>query len=257
MNRAGPSVNIQVRLKYQDFLKNPVELGPGIASQVRAASPGRGYLGPRAAGPPSNARDNPVAWGPGWVPGPAGPRGRRHGRPLRLGPPCGWPAPPRWPRSCWRPTGERPKDSRRARPRQRSSPASNSNRGAGNNHVFFKIDVGFSGQVWSSQVREAKSRCQVKRAGRLLLSAPQLAARVPGLRGVIAVGSKIKFLREGGPNDGWLTSTANSGSGPASLVRRLASISLRPALRIRERNNDLRRGPDLLSFLCTRVGVSP
>ncbi len=27
-------------------------------------------------------------------------------RPLRLGPPCGWPAPPRWPRSCWRPTGE-------------------------------------------------------------------------------------------------------------------------------------------------------
>jgi len=37
-----------------------------------------------------------------------------------------------------------------------------------------------------------------KRAGRLLLSAPQLAARVPGLRGVIAVGSKLKFLREGG-----------------------------------------------------------
>ncbi len=67
-----------------------------------------------------------------------------------------------------------------------------------------------------------------------------------------AVGSKIKFLREGGPNDGWLTSTANSGSGPASLVRRLASIPLRPALRISERNNDLRRGPDLLSFLCTR-----
>src|SRR5208283_3014532 len=51
----------------------------------------------------------------------------------------------------------------------------------------------------------------------------------------------------GGPNDGWLTSTANSGSGPASLVRRLASISLRPALRIPERNNDLRRGPDLRS----------
>src|SRR5271157_4298213 len=68
-----------------------------------------------------------------------------------------------------------------------------------------------------------------------------------------AVGLKIKFLREGGgPNDGWHTSTANSGSGPASLVRRLASISLRPALRISERNNDLRRGPELLSFLCTR-----
>jgi len=133
---------------------------PRHASQVRAASPGRGYLGPRAAAPPSHARDNPVAWGPGGVPGPAGPRGRRHGRPLQLGPPCGWPAPPRWPRSCRRPTGERPKDSRRARPRQRSSPASNSNGGAGNNHYFsfFKIDVGFPGQVWSSQVREAKSR---------------------------------------------------------------------------------------------------
>src|SRR5271166_854511 len=30
MNRAEPSVNIQVRLKYQDYLKNPVELGPGM-----------------------------------------------------------------------------------------------------------------------------------------------------------------------------------------------------------------------------------
>jgi hypothetical protein len=30
MNRAGPSVNIQVRLKYQEILKNPVELGPGM-----------------------------------------------------------------------------------------------------------------------------------------------------------------------------------------------------------------------------------
>ncbi len=37
---------------------------PRHASQVRAASPGRGYLGPRAAAPPSHARDNPVAWGP-------------------------------------------------------------------------------------------------------------------------------------------------------------------------------------------------
>ena len=35
------------------------------------------------------------------------------------------------------------------------------------------------------------------------------------------------------------------GIGPASLVRRLASVSLRQALRIREWNNDLRRGPDL------------
>ena len=215
----------------QDFLKIRWNQGPATFSPAPAASPGRGYLGPRAAGPPSNARDNPVAWGPGWVPGPAGPRGRRHAGRWRLGPPCGWPAPPRWPRSCWRPTSERPKDSRRTRPRQRSSPASSSNRGAGNIHDF-KIDVGFPGQVWSSQVREAKSRCQVKKAGRLLLSAPQLAARVPGLRGVMRWDRRSSFSGKGGPNDGWLTSTANSGSGPASLVRPLASISLRPALRI-------------------------
>jgi hypothetical protein len=56
-----------------------------------------------------------------------------------------------------------------------------------------------------------------------------------------------EFLREEGPNDGWHTSTANSGSDPASLAHRLAPISLRPALRIGERNSDLRRGPDLLS----------
>ena len=55
-----------------------------------------------------------------------------------------------------------------AGPRQRPLPGSNRNREAGKNHIFFKIDVGFSGQVWSSQVREAKSRSQVKRAGRLL-----------------------------------------------------------------------------------------
>src|SRR5208282_4595744 len=101
-------------------------------------------------------------------------------------------------------------------------------------------DVGFPGQVWSSQVREAKSRSQVKRAGRLLLSAPRFAARVPGLRGVMRWDRRSSFSGKGGPNDGWLTSTAN-------LVRRLASISLRPALRIPERNNDLRRGPDLRS----------
>ena len=148
--------------------------------------------------------------------------------------------------------GERPKDSRRARSRQRSSPASSSNRGAGNNHLFLKIAVGFPGQVWSSQVREAKSRCQVKRAGRLLLRAPRFATRVPVLRGVMRWDRRSSFSGKGGPNDGWLTSTANSGSGPASLVRRLASISLRPALRISERNNDLQRGPDLLAFLCTR-----
>ena len=112
VNRVGPSVNIQVRLKYQDFLKNPVELGPGM--HHRSARLTRLRI-PRPQGSrPALARSGQSGCvRPGWVPGPAGPRGRRHGRPLRLGPPCGWPAPPRWPRSCWRPTGERPKDSRR------------------------------------------------------------------------------------------------------------------------------------------------
>jgi hypothetical protein len=72
--------------KVSRFSEKSGGIRPRHASQVRAASPGRGYLGPRAAGPPSNARDNPVAWGPGWVPGPAGPRGRRHGRPVAVRP---------------------------------------------------------------------------------------------------------------------------------------------------------------------------
>ena len=65
--------------------QNPMELGPGMHHRSAQASPGRGYLGPRAAGP-SNARDNPVAWGPGWVPGPRRPRGRPHGRPVAARP---------------------------------------------------------------------------------------------------------------------------------------------------------------------------
>ena len=72
--------------KISRFSEKSGGIRPRHASQVRAASPGCGYLGPRAAGPPSNARDNPVAWGPGWVPGPAGPRGRRHGRPVAARP---------------------------------------------------------------------------------------------------------------------------------------------------------------------------
>ena len=40
-------------------------------------------------------------------------------------------------------------------------------------HDFSKIDVGFPGQVWSLQVREAKSRSPVKRGpGRLLSECP-------------------------------------------------------------------------------------
>ena len=49
---------------------------------------------------------------------------------------------------------------------------------------FSKSMLGFRARCGVHRYREAKSRRQVKRAGRLLLSAPQLATRVPGLRGV-------------------------------------------------------------------------
>ena len=89
-----------------------------------------------------------------------------------------------------------------------------------------------------------------------------------------AVGSKIKFLGEGGAERWMAHDHGEFGIGPGEaparkwsgfpayrlrvrrsltymrffrLVRRPASISLHPALRISERNNDLRRGPDLLS----------
>ena len=215
----------------------------------------RGLTRPRIPRPPgqpapsSHARANPVAWGPEWVPGPAGPRGRRHagrsglarcaGGLRRLGGPA------------------------RADGRQASGPKTAGVRGHASGRrqhraateepgitIISNIDVGFSRQVWSSQVREAKSRCQVKKAGRLLLSAPQLAARVPGLRGVMWWDQRSSFSGKGGPNDGWLTSTANSGSGPASLVRPLASISLRRALRIPDGTTT--SGADLLSFPCTK-----
>src|SRR5271165_422173 len=187
--------------------------------------------------------------GAGRVPGPAGPRGQRHAGPLRLTPLCWWPAPPRWPRSCWRPTGERPKDSRRARPRQRSSPASSSNRGAGNNHYFkYRCWVFAPGVEFTGKRGEEPLSGEEGRPPPLECPAARRPSAGPTWRDV--VGSKIKFLREGGPNDGWLTSTANSGSGPASLVCRLASISLRPALRIPDGTTT--SGADLLSFLCTK-----
>ena len=53
-----------------------------------------------------------------------------------------------------------------------------------------------------------------ERAGRLLLSAPRFAARVPGLRGVIAVGSKLKFLREGGAERWMAHEQGELGIGP-------------------------------------------
>ena len=153
--------------------------------------------GPRAAGPPSNARDNPVAGGRDgpWARGATRPASCR---PLQFGPPCCRLAPPRWhpPAGGRQASGSKTAGIRGATPavvaRIEQEPRSLYN------HIFFRIDVGFPGQVWSSQVREAKSRCQVKRAGRLLLECP--AARRPsaGSTWHEAVGSKIKFLREGG-----------------------------------------------------------
>ena len=171
---------------------------PRHASQIRAASPGRGYLGPRAAGPPSNARANPV----GCVGAGVGPWARGATRPASSG------------RSgSARHAGglRRLGGPARADGRQASGPKTAGVRGHASGRrqhrtateepgitIISNIDVGFSRQVWSSQVREAKSRCQVKRAGRLLLSAPQLAARVPGLRGVMRWDRRSSFSGKGG-----------------------------------------------------------
>ena len=168
MNRAEPSVNIQVRLKYQDFLKNPVELGPGM--HHRSARPHQA-ADTSAPGQPARPRTLGTIRLRGGRGGSLGPRGHAAGvmpavaaRPAVLVA-CAASVAPLLPAADRRAAQRQPAY---AGPRQRSSPGSNRNRGAGNNHIFFKIDVGFPGQVWSSQVREAKSRCQVKRAGRLL-----------------------------------------------------------------------------------------
>ena len=79
------------------------------------------------------------------------------------------------------------------------------------------------------------------------LECPAACRRVPGQRGVIAVGSNLKFLRKGGPNDGWLTSTANSGSGPARLVRSWRQYHFARHYGFLSGRDDLRRGPDLFS----------
>ncbi len=67
----------------------------------------------------------------------------------------------------------RPEDSRHTRP----LPGSYGCSGAGNSHIFSKFDVVFPCQVWSSQIREAKSRGQVKRTRQLLLSVLGFAAQ--------------------------------------------------------------------------------
>ena len=64
MNRAGPSVNIQVRLKYQDSLKNPVELGPGMHHSSGRPHQAAATSAPGQPALPSHARDNSVARGP-------------------------------------------------------------------------------------------------------------------------------------------------------------------------------------------------
>ncbi|GEM_PF-2670847 len=198
MGRAEPSVNIQVRLKYQDILKNPVELGPGM--HHRSARPHQA-ADTSAPGQPARPRTLGTIRLPGgrgghWARGAT----RRASWPAVAARPavlaaCAALVAPLVPAADRRAAQRQPAY---AGPRQRSSPGSNRNRGAGNNHMFFKIDVGFAGQVWSSQVREAKSRSQVKRAGRLLLSAPQLADRVPGLRGLMWWDRRSSFSGKGG-----------------------------------------------------------
>jgi len=94
MNRAEPSVNVQVRLKYQDYLKNPVELGPGM--HHRSARPHQA-ADTSAPGQPARTRTLGTIRLRGGRGGSLGPRGHAAGvmaGPLRLGPPCGWPRRP-------------------------------------------------------------------------------------------------------------------------------------------------------------------
>ncbi len=156
-------------------------------------------------------------------------------------------APPRWPRSCWRPTASDPKTvgvRGHASGRRR-------HRAATEERI---ITIIFQNRCWVSgpgveftgKGGEEPLSGEEGRAPPLESPAVRRPSAGPTWRDCGGIEAQVSPGR-GGPNDGWLTSTANSGSGPASLVRRLASISLRPALRIPERNNDLRRGPDLLS----------
>ncbi len=135
MNRAEPSVNVQVRLKYQDYLKNPVELGPGM--HHRSARPHQA-ADTSAPEQPARTRTLGTIRLRGGRGGSLGPRGHAAGvmagrcGSARHAGGCAAPAAP----LVLAADGERPKDSRRARSRQRSSPASSSNRGADNNHYF-------------------------------------------------------------------------------------------------------------------------
>ena len=139
MNRAEPSVNVQVRLKYQDYLKNPVELGPGM--HHRSARPHQA-ADTSAPGQPARTRTLGTIRLRGGRGGSLGPRGHaagvmagRCGSARHVGGRAAPVAP-----LVLAADGERPKDSRRARSRQRSSPASSSNRGADNNHFFQRAD---------------------------------------------------------------------------------------------------------------------
>ena len=201
MNRAEPSVNVQVRLKYQDYLKNPVELGPGM--HHRSAQP-RQAADTSAPGQPartSNARDNPVAWGPGWVPGPAGPRGRRHGRPVA--------ARPRHAGGLRRPGGPARAGSRRRATQRQSACAVTPAVVAGIEQQPRSriITILFQNRCWVSgpgveftgKGGEEPLSGEEGRAPPLECPAVRRPSAGPTWRD--AVGSKIKFLGEGGPND--------------------------------------------------------
>ena len=120
---------------------------------LRAAFPSSFITAPRhenpsVAGPDSGVKYNVRnehrldSLGPGWVPGPAGPRGRRHAGPLAARPAvlvaCAASVAPLVPAVDRRAAQRQPAY---AGPRQRSSPGSNRNRGAGNNH-FSKSMLG-------------------------------------------------------------------------------------------------------------------
>jgi len=119
--------------------------------------------------------------------------------PARRGsaPPCGWPAPPRWPRSCWRPTASDPKTvgvRGHASGRRR-------HRAATEERI---ITIIFQNRCWVSgpgveftgKGGEEPLSGEEGRAPPLECPAVRRPSAGPTWRD--AVGSKIKFLGEGG-----------------------------------------------------------
>ncbi len=182
--------------------------------------------------------------------GSLGPRGHAAGvmaGPLRLGPPCGWPAPPRRPRSCWRPTASDPKTvgvRGHASGRRR-------HRAATEERI---ITIIFQNRCWVSgpgveftgKGGEEPLSGEEGRAPPLECPAVRRPSAGPTWRD--AVGSKIKFLGEGGGR----TMDGSRARRIRDRARRAWSAGWRQYRFARHHGflsgtTTSRRGPDLLS----------